>query len=76
MANIDVEAAMRVWREEGEMPYMARSSEYLWWSDPSEATDAERAEGIARLRAADEEADRMNRDLMRRAILAALGESA
>lgn len=64
-----IEAAIRVLREEmPSMAYSAHVGDYL-----AEGTEVWSTAGLAALRAADEEADRMNRDLVRRALKAAIG---
>ena len=72
--NLDVDAALRAWYSGGgPAAFSACSSDYIWWDDPSEPTDAEKTEALAALRKADQEADDKNRALMRQAIEAALG---
>jgi len=64
-----VEAAIRVLREEmPSMAYSAHVGDYL--AEGAEGQD--RIDGLAALRAADEEAERMNLDLVRRALRAAM----
>jgi hypothetical protein len=60
-----IDRALRVWREEADVAYSARIRDYILPDDS----------GVDRvaLAAADGEAERLNRDLMRRAIEAALG---
>lgn len=57
-------------REGFELPYMARSQDYFPEGQPH--PDArEQDEAVAALRAADAEADRRNRDALRRALASA-----
>lgn len=58
-----VDRALAVWRTEADVAYAARINNYL---RPDGTPDREA------LHKADDEADRLNRDLMRRAIEAAL----
>lgn len=60
-----IEAARRVLAEEWQPPYMARAEDYL-------RDDRSRAESLAALQAADREADRLTRESIRRALVAAL----
>lgn len=64
-----IDRALSVWREEADVAYSARIRDYI--PDGMLAGPARDA-ALAGLRAADEEAEAMNRALMRRAILAAL----
>jgi hypothetical protein len=71
-----VDRAVRVYHDEAGPAYMAQAREILgpveeWRALPEGSP--ERLAGLAALRAADAEAERRNRDLMRRAIAAALG---
>jgi len=72
LTDTQVDSALRVWREEAASPYgPARISDYV--TSPTEPPPGpERDAALAALRAADAECEAMNRDLMRRAILAAL----
>lgn len=63
LTDADVDRALDVWREEADVAYAARISNYL---HPDGTPDR------AALQLADIEAERLNRDLMRRAIEAAL----
>lgn len=69
-ADVDLDAILHALNAEGfSLPYMARSRDYL----PEDTTGwdaARRAEAIAALRAADDEAWRQNRDALRRALAA------
>lgn len=71
-----VDRALRVWGAVAAPPYMARSRDILgpeeeWHAIPEGSP--ERLRRLAELRAADEEAAQQCRDLMRRALAAALG---
>jgi hypothetical protein len=81
-----IDAALGVLREEWTPPYMARAADYLppqcaihwpvvWVASCADCVryNAQTGEELARLQAADQEADLLNRDLVRRAIAAALG---
>lgn len=61
-----IDWALHVWREEAEVAYMARINDHL---RPDGTPDLEA------LRKADDEAEQKNRNLMRRAVLAALAKS-
>lgn len=65
-----VDAAYAVLRQEIVMPYEADVHDYIVSED--EPSGEEREEALAKLRAADEDAERKNRDLVRRAVKAAL----
>jgi hypothetical protein len=67
-----IDRAWAVLREEISPPYVAQAGDYV--SDDS-AGD-QRASELAALRAADEECDRRNRDLIRRALAAAFSPHA
>ena len=66
--DAQVEAAIAVLRQEMSMPYMARVADYI----AEDAQGQELDDGFAALRAADEDADRMNRLVVRRALKAAM----
>lgn len=71
-----VDRALRVYEDEAGPAYMVRSRDILgpveeWLSMPE--GDPERERRLAEVRAADVEAERQRRDLMRRALAAALG---
>lgn len=68
-----IDAAYRVLRQEIIMPHWADIHDYIVSED--EPSGEEREKALARLRAADEEAERENRDIVRRALRAALAES-
>lgn len=65
--DAQVDAALAVLGEEMDLPYMARIANYV---TPDSEGD-ERAQQLAALRAADEEAEAQNRALVRRALQAA-----
>jgi hypothetical protein len=70
-----IDAAIAVLREEITMPYGARSSDFI--AGPSNPPPGpERDAALLALRVADDEADRKNRDLVRRALIAALNSGA
>ena len=67
-SEAQIEVASRVIREETSMPYMARVGDYL----AEDAQGQERDDGLAALKAADEDADRMNWLFVRRVLKAAM----
>lgn len=76
LSDVAVDRALRVYEEEAGPAYLASSRDYLGpveeWRAIPEGSE-ERLRRLAALREADQEADRNCRDLMRRAIVAALG---
>jgi hypothetical protein len=66
---VDVEAFWRVWDEEGARPYSGHVSNLL----REGMTAEERKQGLKNLLHSDEQAERANDDLARRAVIAALG---
>lgn len=64
LTDADIDRALKVWSEEADVAYAARINNYL---QPDGTPDR------AALQQADLEAERLNRNLMRRAIQAALG---
>lgn len=65
-----VTAAISVLREELSLPFMARASDYIESPDQP-PPGPEREAAMAALRAADDEAEQLNRALVRRALQAA-----
>jgi hypothetical protein len=63
-----IDRALDVLYGEMTMPYMTRAADYVTEGSTGELRDAE----MVLLRSADEDADRRNRDLIRRALDAAL----
>ncbi len=71
MTDEEIDAVLQALNAEGfALPYSARSSDFLpsEYPTPSGWSEERRAQGIAALRAADDQAWRQNRDALRRAL--------
>lgn len=71
MSEEMIDAALAVLYEEWTPPFGTRSRDFIQ-SPESPPPGPERDEALAALRAADDEADRLTRDLIRRTLIAAL----